>query len=48
MIKAADPGKPLPEVEPPEAIILRRGPQLDATGMSPTYERINFVARAIY
>jgi GNAT superfamily N-acetyltransferase len=33
MIKAADPGKPLPEVEPPEAIILRRGPQLDASGM---------------
>ena len=33
MIKGVDPGKPLPEVEAPEAITLRREPQLDATGM---------------
>jgi len=34
MIKAADPGKPLPDVEPPEVINLRREPQRDATGNS--------------
>lgn len=30
MVRAVDPGKPLPEVEAPEAIVLRREPQLDA------------------
>jgi hypothetical protein len=33
MIKAVDPDKPLPEVEAPEAIVLRREPQLDSRGM---------------
>jgi GNAT superfamily N-acetyltransferase len=32
MVKAVDPDKPLPEVEAPEAIVLRREPHLDATG----------------
>jgi GNAT superfamily N-acetyltransferase len=33
MVKAVDPSKPLPEVEVPEAIVLRREPQLDSTGL---------------
>ncbi len=33
MVKAVDPDKPLPEVEAPEAIVLRREPQLDSRGM---------------
>jgi hypothetical protein len=33
MVKAVDPNKPLPEVEAPEAIVLRREPQLDSSGM---------------
>jgi GNAT superfamily N-acetyltransferase len=33
MVKAVDPSKPLPEVEAPEAVVLRREPQLDSTGM---------------
>ena len=33
MVKAVDPSKPLPEVEAPEAIVLRREPQLNSTGM---------------
>jgi GNAT superfamily N-acetyltransferase len=33
MIKAVDPGKPLPEAEVPEAVVLRREAQLDATDM---------------
>jgi GNAT superfamily N-acetyltransferase len=31
MVKAADPMRPLPETEAPEAIVLRREPHLDAT-----------------
>ena len=33
MVKAVDPNKPLPEVEAPEAVVLRREPHLDARGM---------------
>ncbi|UYN96658.1 MAG: GNAT family N-acetyltransferase [Enhydrobacter sp.] len=33
MVRAVDPSKPLPEVEAPEAIVLRREQQLDATGL---------------
>jgi len=33
VVKAVDPSKPLPEVEAPEAVVLRREPQLDSTGM---------------
>jgi len=33
MVRAVDPSKPLPDVEAPEAIVLRREPQLDSTGM---------------
>ena len=33
MVKAADPTRPLPEVEAPEAIVLRREPQNDAMGV---------------
>ena len=33
MVKAVDPNKPLPEIEAPEAIVLRRDGQLDSTGM---------------
>jgi GNAT superfamily N-acetyltransferase len=33
VIRAVDPNKPLPEVEAPEAIVLRPEAQLDATGM---------------
>ena len=33
MVKAVDPSKPLPEVEAPEAIVLRREPELDSTSM---------------
>jgi GNAT superfamily N-acetyltransferase len=33
MVKPVDPGKPLPEIEAPEAVVLRREPHLDATGM---------------
>lgn len=33
MIKAVDPSRPLPELEVPEAISLRREPQLDSTGI---------------
>src|SRR5512143_1599953 len=32
MVKAVDPSKPLPEVEAPEAVVLRREQQLDASG----------------
>jgi GNAT superfamily N-acetyltransferase len=35
MIKVVDPGMPLPLVEAPEAVVLRREPQIDATGMPP-------------
>ncbi|MFI5001852.1 MAG: GNAT family N-acetyltransferase [Reyranellales bacterium] len=33
MVKAVDPTKPLPEVEAPEAVMLRLEPQLDASGL---------------
>lgn len=33
MVKAVDPSKPLPEIEAPEAVVLRREAQLDSTGM---------------
>ena len=33
MVKAVDPDKPLPEVEAPESVVLRREPQLDAAGL---------------
>jgi GNAT superfamily N-acetyltransferase len=33
MVKAVDPSKPLPEVEVPEAAVLRLEPQLDAAGV---------------
>ena len=33
MVKAVDPGKPLPEFEAPEAVALKRERQLDPTGM---------------
>jgi GNAT superfamily N-acetyltransferase len=33
MVRAVDPSKPLPEVEAPEAIVLRLEPQLDASGL---------------
>ena len=33
MVKAADPAKPLPEIEAPEAIVRRREPHLDAIAM---------------
>ena len=33
MVQAVDPSKPLPEVEAPESIVLRREGQLDASGM---------------
>ena len=33
MVKAVDPSKPLPAVEAPEAVVLRREQQLDATGL---------------
>ncbi len=33
MVKQVDPSKPLPEVEAPEAVVLRREPTLDSTGM---------------
>jgi GNAT superfamily N-acetyltransferase len=33
MVRAVDPSKPLPAVEAPEAIVLRREPQLDASGL---------------
>jgi hypothetical protein len=32
MVKVVDPSKPLPEVEAPEAIVLRPDPQLDSSG----------------
>lgn len=32
MVRAVDPNKPLPEVEAPEAIVLRREQQLDSAG----------------
>lgn len=32
MIKAVDPSKPLPKVEAPESVVLRRDQQLDVTG----------------
>ena len=32
MVRAVDPNKPLPQVEAPEAIVLRREQQLDSTG----------------
>jgi hypothetical protein len=34
MVKSVDPGKPLPEVEAPEAIVLRREPQFGSASMS--------------
>jgi GNAT superfamily N-acetyltransferase len=33
VVKAVDPNKPLPEVEAPESVVLRREPQLDASGL---------------
>ena len=33
MVKAVDPSKPLPEVEAPEAVVLHRENQLDASGL---------------
>jgi len=33
MVRAVDPNKPLPEVEAPEAVLLRLEPQLDASGL---------------
>ncbi len=33
MVRAVDPNKPLPEMEAPESVVLRREPQLDATGL---------------
>jgi GNAT superfamily N-acetyltransferase len=33
MVKAVDPSKPLPDVEAPESIVLRREAQLDASGL---------------
>ena len=33
MVKAVDPNKPLPAVDAPEVVVLRREPQLDSTGM---------------
>jgi GNAT superfamily N-acetyltransferase len=33
MVKAVDPTKPLPKVEAPESVVLRRENQLDASGM---------------
>jgi GNAT superfamily N-acetyltransferase len=33
MVKQVDPSKPLPEVEAPESIVLRREPTLDSSGM---------------
>jgi len=33
MVQAVDPSKPLPDVEAPEAVVLRREAQLDSTGM---------------
>jgi GNAT superfamily N-acetyltransferase len=33
MVKQVDPNKPLPEVEAPESIVLRREPTLDSSGM---------------
>ena len=33
MVQAVDPNKPLPDVEAPEVVVLRREAQLDSTGM---------------
>ena len=33
MVRAVDPSKPLPDVEAPESVVLRREAQLDATGL---------------
>ena len=33
MVKQVDPNKPLPEVEAPEAVVLRREPTLDSRGI---------------
>jgi hypothetical protein len=33
MVRAVDPSKPLPDVEAPEAVVLRPEPQLDASGL---------------
>ena len=33
MIRQVDPSKPMPEVEAPETVVLRREPTLDSTGM---------------
>jgi hypothetical protein len=33
MVKQVDPSKPMPDVEAPEAIVLRREPTLDSAGM---------------
>ena len=33
MVKQVDPSKPLPEVDAPESIVLRREPTLDSSGM---------------
>jgi GNAT superfamily N-acetyltransferase len=35
MVKAVDPSKPLPEIEAPDALVLRRDGRLDSTGMPP-------------
>jgi hypothetical protein len=33
MVRQVDPSKPMPEVEAPESIVLRREPTLDSSGM---------------
>jgi GNAT superfamily N-acetyltransferase len=33
MVRAVDPSKPLPDLEAPEAVVLRAEPQLDASGL---------------
>ena len=33
MVRAVDPSKPLPAVEMPESVVLRRESQLDASGL---------------
>jgi len=33
MVRAVDPSKPLPELDAPQAIVLRREAQLDASGL---------------
>jgi hypothetical protein len=33
VVRAVDPNKPLPDVEAPESVVLRREAQLDASGL---------------